>query len=229
MQQLELLYEGKAKRIFRTDDADAYIMEYKDTATAFNGEKKEELAGKGVLNCSITCILFELLEQAGIKTHMLRRLDDTHVLVRKVEIVPLEVIVRNVAAGSFSKRFGVSEGTALKCSTVEFSYKNDDLGDPMINDSHIIALGIATKEELCEITDMALKINQILCDFFDKTGIRLIDFKVEIGRAKDGTLLLADEISPDSCRLWDKSTTKSWTKTVSAETWATSSALTRKF
>lgn len=199
----KLMYEGKAKRVYSTDNADEVVIEYKNTATALNGLRKEEIDGKGVLNCKITTAIYKMLTKAGIPNHFIKELSDTEMLCKKVQIVPLEVIVRNVAAGSFAKRFGVEEGTPLKCPTLEYCYKDDALGDPMINDSHILALGLATKEELTAIADMTMKINDILIGFFKECGIRLIDFKIEIGRDKNGALLLADEISPDTCRLWD--------------------------
>ena len=205
MEKRSMLYEGKAKKVFETDDPDLLVIEYKDTATAFNGEKKEDIAGKGVLNCAITNAIFKMLEQNGIPTHMVQELDETNILAKKVEIVPLEVIVRNVAAGSFSKRFGVEEGRQLKAPTIEFSYKNDDLGDPMINTYHIRALELATDEEVEKLTEMSFKINELLKAFFLKVGLKLIDFKLEFGRCK-GQIVLADEISPDTCRLWDVKT-----------------------
>lgn len=211
MEKRSMLYEGKAKKVFLTDDPDLLVIEYKDTATAFNGEKKEDIAGKGVLNCAITNTVFKMLAQNGIPTHMVEEMDRTNILVKKVEIVPLEVIIRNVAAGSFSKRFGVAEGTPLNCPSIEFSYKNDDLGDPMINTSHIRALGLASDEEVAKITEMSFKINELLKDFFLKVGLKLIDFKLEFGRCK-GEVILADEISPDTCRLWDVNTNEKMDK-----------------
>ncbi len=211
MEKRSMLYEGKAKKVFETDDPDLLVIEYKDTATAFNGEKKEDIAGKGVLNCAITNAIFKMLEQNGIPTHMVQELDETNILVKKVEIVPLEVIVRNVAAGSFSKRFGVEEGRQLKAPTIEFSYKNDDLGDPMINTYHIRALELATDEEVEKLTEMSFKINELLKAFFLKVGLKLIDFKLEFGRCK-GQIVLADEISPDTCRLWDVNTNEKMDK-----------------
>jgi len=201
----EVLYEGKSKVIYPGDDENSILIRYKDTATAFNGEKKDELPGKGKLNAEISNIIYTYLAENGIKTHLIKIIDDTSVLAKKAEIVMVEVIVRNVAAGSFSKKYGVPEGTALQNTVVEFSYKSDELGDPLINESHITALGIATNQELAEMTQTSLKINELLCSLFEKTGIRLIDFKLEFGRCS-GEILLCDEISPDSCRFWDVET-----------------------
>lgn len=202
MKKCDLLYEGKAKKVYTTEDADIYIVDYKDDATAFNGEKKGTIAGKGVINNRMTNFLFQKLEEVGVPTHFIEELSDRETAVKKVEIVPLEVIVRNVAAGSFSAKLGIEEGTVLKCPTLEFSYKDDDLGDPMINDYYAIAIGAATREEIDTITEYVFKINDFLCGFFKECGIELIDFKVEFGRSKDG-IILADEISPDTCRFWD--------------------------
>ena len=201
----ELLYEGKAKQIWSSANEDEVIIKYKDTATAFNGVKKEDIAGKGLLNCKISNIIFKMLEKNGVPTHMIDSIDDKTIRVKKCEIVPLEVIIRNVAAGSFSKRFGVPEGTELKNTTLEYCYKCDDLDDPMINDYQILALGLATREELDKISELTFKINDLLIDFFAGANMNLIDFKIEFGRYK-GDIILADEISPDSCRLWDKTT-----------------------
>ena len=205
MKKLDMLYEGKAKKVFRTEDEDKYIVEYKDDATAFNGLKKGSIAGKGVINNKISTLIFHHLEENGIETHYVQELNDRETVVKKVSIVPLEVIIRNVAAGSFSKRFGVEEGKALLNPVLEFSYKNDELGDPMINDMQILALGLATKEELADLSAQALKINELLKTYFEAKGIRLIDFKIEFGRYH-GRIILADEISPDTCRLWDATT-----------------------
>lgn len=205
MEKKEMLYEGKAKKIYATDDKDRVIVYYKDDATAFNGEKKGQIEEKGVMNNAITSALFELLEAKGIKTHFEKKLSDREQLCKKVEIVPLEVIVRNVAAGSMAKRYGIAEGTELKTTVLELSYKNDDLGDPLINDYHAVAMGITTFDELKVIYDMATKINNILKEFFLEQGIKLIDFKIELGRF-NGEILLADEISPDTCRFWDAKT-----------------------
>ena len=188
--------------MYATDDPDVVIVDYKDDATAFNGEKKGTIVGKGVINNRMTNFLFKKLEKEGIPTHLVEELSDRETAVKKVEIVPLEVIVRNVAAGSFSKRLGVPEGTNLLCPTLEFSYKDDDLGDPLINDYHAIAIGAATREEIDTITDYVFKVNDFMCKFFKECGIELIDFKVEFGRYK-GQIILADEISPDTCRFWD--------------------------
>lgn len=202
MEKTKLLYEGKAKKVYETDVEDVLIVDYKDDATAFNGEKKGTIVGKGVINNRMTNFLFKKLEEAGIPTHFVEELSDRETAVKKVQIVPLEVIVRNVAAGSFSKRLGIEEGTALKCPTLEFSYKDDALGDPLINDYFAIALDAATREEIDTITDYVFKINDFLKEFFKDCGIELIDFKVEFGRYK-GQIILADEISPDTCRFWD--------------------------
>lgn len=203
VKKLEMLYEGKAKKVFKTDVEDVYIVDYKDDATAFNGEKKGTIAGKGVINNKMTNYLFAKLEEAGVPTHLVEELSDRETAVKKVEIVPLEVIVRNVAAGSFSKKLGIEEGTKLLCPTLEFSYKDDALGDPMINDYYAIAMGISTKEEIDRITELVFKVNSFLVKFFQECGIELIDFKVEFGRTSDGSIILADEISPDTCRFWD--------------------------
>ena len=208
MKKLEMLYEGKAKKVYKTDDENVYIVEYKDDATAFNGLKKGTIAGKGVINNRMSNLMFRLLEEKGIPTHYIEELSDRETAVRKVEIVPLEVIVRNVAAGSFSKRYGVPEGSPLNCTILEYSYKNDELGDPLINDYHAIALGLATREELDQIAAMTFAVNDALREIFEKEGIILVDFKIEFGRcpALGGKIILADEISPDTCRLWDAKT-----------------------
>lgn len=205
MENSVLLYEGKAKKIYSTDKKDEVIVYYKDDATAFNGIKKSQIDNKGVLNNSITTMLFELLEKKGIKTHFIKKLSDREQLCKKVEIVPLEVIVRNVAAGSMAKRYGIAEGTELKTTVFELSYKDDELGDPLINDYHAVAMGITTFEELLEIYNIASEINDILREVFLKKDINLIDFKLEFGRL-NGEILLADEISPDTCRFWDVKT-----------------------
>lgn len=207
MQKTELLYEGKAKKVFRTEDSRHYVVSYKDDATAFNGEKKGTIVGKGVVNNRMSNMMCEMLEKHGVPTHFVEELNDRETVVKAVEIVPLEVIVRNVAAGSFSKRFGVEEGTEFKAPTLEFCLKDDALGDPMINDHHILALGIATEAELKTISAMTFKINNVLRTYFDEVGVKLIDFKIELGRV-DGEIILADEISPDTCRFWDKETNK---------------------
>lgn len=199
----EMLYEGKAKKIFLTDNENEVIVYYKDDATAFNGEKKGTIDEKGIMNNQITTIIFEYLAAHGVKTHYLKTLSDREQLVKKVEIIPLEVIVRNVAAGSFSKRLGVPEGTELNTTIFEICYKNDALGDPLINDSHAVAIGLATFEELKEIYGITATINDLLKEFFQKIGLILVDFKIEFGKDAQGNILLADEISPDTCRLWD--------------------------
>lgn len=199
------LYEGKAKKVFATSDPDLVIVDYKDDATAFNGEKKGTIVGKGVINNKMTNYMFGLLEKEGVPTHLVEELSERETLVKKVEIVPLEVIVRNVAAGSFSKKLGIEEGRKLSCPTLEFSYKNDDLGDPFINDYYALALDLATKEELDTIAKYAFKVNEFMLKFFKKINVDLIDFKIEFGRFH-GEILLADEISPDTCRFWDSTT-----------------------
>lgn len=207
----EVLYEGKSKLVCRGEDENTYLIKFKNTATAFNGVKKEELEGKGQLNAAISNLIYGYLEKNGIKTHLVKVIDDTSIVVKKAEIILVEVIIRNVAAGSFSKKYGVDEGTALNNVVVEFSYKSDELGDPMINDSHITALGIATQDELEYMKKEALKVNELLSKLFLKAGIKLIDFKLEFGRSKDG-ILLCDEISPDSCRFWDAETNEKMDK-----------------
>ena len=202
MKELEMMYEGKAKKVFKTEDDDRLIVAYKDDATAFNGLKKGTIVGKGIVNNRMSNYLCKILEEKGIPTHYVEELDERRTVVKKVEIVPLEVIIRNKAAGSFSKRLGVPEGTELKCSTLEFSYKNDDLGDPLINSYMALSLGLATKEEIDTISEMAFKINAILQEVFRNIGIELIDFKLEFGRYH-GQIILADETSPDPCRYWD--------------------------
>lgn len=202
MEKKEQLYEGKAKKVFATDDKDYCIVDYKDDATAFNGLKKGTITGKGVINNKMSNYLFQLLEQKGVPTHFVKQLSDRETLVKKVEIVPLEVIVRNKAAGSLAKRLGMPEGTPMKCPVLEFCYKSDKLGDPMVNEYHILAAEFATKEEVDKISSMALEINKILCEFFLSVNIELIDFKLEFGRYH-GEIILADEISPDTCRFWD--------------------------
>ncbi|HJB27857.1 MAG TPA: phosphoribosylaminoimidazolesuccinocarboxamide synthase [Candidatus Blautia faecavium] len=205
MEKKEQLYEGKAKKVFATEDPDVVIVSYKDDATAFNGEKKGTIVGKGVINNRMTNLVFQKFEAAGIPTHFIEELNDRETAVKKVDIVPLEVIIRNVAAGSFSKRMGVEEGRELLCPILEFSYKNDELGDPFINDDYALALGLATKEEINQIREYTLKINEIMKEYFLNAGMKLIDFKIEFGRFH-GKILLADEVSPDTCRLWDVNT-----------------------
>ena len=202
---MEKLYEGKSKIVYAGEAPGTCIIRYKDTATAGNGAKKEDLPGKGKLNSEISNYIYQYLMDNGVKTHLLKVIDDTTVLVKQAEIVMVEVIVRNVAAGSFSKKYGVPEGTALKNTVVEFSLKSDELGDPMINDCQITALGVATQAELDELRAMSLRIDELMTALFAKAGIKLIDFKLEFGRV-DGELVLCDEISPDSCRLWDAAT-----------------------
>ena len=206
MKKLEQVYEGKAKKVFRTDDEGLFIVDYKDDATAFNGLKKGTIAGKGAINNRMTNSIMQLLEQHGIPTHFVKELSERETLVKRVQIVPIEVIVRNVAAGSLAKRLGLAEGTRLKSTVLEYCYKNDELGDPMINDYHIFAMGLASKEQLEKIAAYSLKINEILVAFFKEIGVDLIDFKLEYGVTNDGTLVLADEISPDTCRFWDSKT-----------------------
>lgn len=205
MEKKELLYEGKAKKVYLTDDPDVLIVDYKDDATAFNGLKKGTIVGKGVVNNRMTNLVFRKLESEGVPTHFVEELSDRETAVKKVEIVPLEVIIRNVAAGSFSKRLGVPEGTKFKAPTIEFSYKNDDLGDPLINDYFAIAMDLATREEIDTITKYAFKVNEVLKAYFMEANIELIDFKIEFGRYH-GQIILADETSPDTCRLWDADT-----------------------
>ena len=205
MKKLGQLYEGKAKKVFATDDPDVVIVDYKDDATAFNGLKKGTIAGKGVINNRMSNMMFKIMEQHGIPTHLVEELSDRETAVKKVQIVPLEVIIRNTAAGSFSKRYGVPEGKKLPVTVLEFSYKNDDLGDPLINDYHALAMELATPEEIETIKRMAFKVNDIMKEFFKTLNIDLIDFKLEFGRFK-GQIILADEISPDTCRFWDMTT-----------------------
>ena len=206
MQKLEKLYEGKAKMVFRTDDPELLIVEYKDDATAFNGEKRGTIAGKGVINNRVTNHLMTLLEEQGVPTHFVRELSDRETLVKKVTIVPLEVIVRNISAGSFAKRYGVEEGILFDAPTIEFSYKCDALDDPLLNHYHALALGLATQEEIDTISKYAFAVNKFMLEYFKKLNIDLIDFKIEFGKTSDGTIILADEISPDTCRLWDSTT-----------------------
>jgi len=202
----EQLYEGKAKKIFATSDPDLVIMEYKDSATAFNGAKKGTIEDKGIMNNEISAKLYDLLNSWNVPTHFIKKLSDREVLCKKVKIIPLEVIVRNVAAGSFSKRLGVPEGTELKTTVFEISYKCDELDDPLINDYHAVAIGAATWDELHRVYEITAQVNTILTHFFLRCGVRLIDFKLEFGKDKDGVIFLADEISPDTCRFWDAKT-----------------------
>lgn len=206
MKKIEQLYEGKAKKVFSTDVDGIVIVDYKDDATAFNGIKKGTIGGKGVINNKMSNHVMQMLEKEGVPTHFVEELSDRETAVKKVSIVPLEVIVRNVAAGSFSKRMGVPEGQALLCPILEFSYKNDDLGDPFINDDYALALGLATQEEIDTIKNYTHKVNDFLKSYFLNADMKLIDFKIEFGKLSDGTIILADEISPDTCRLWDVNT-----------------------
>ena len=206
MQKLKQIYEGKAKKVYETDDPEFYIVDYKDDATAFNGLKKGTIAGKGVINNQMSNRLMQMLEKNGIPTHFVRELSQRETLVRKVSIVPLEVIVRNIAAGSFSKRYGVAEGLVFEKPVLEFSYKNDALGDPLLNTSHALALKLATPAEIETIKSYTLQIDRILQRFWAECGVTLADFKLEFGRTSDGRIILADEISPDTCRLWDTAT-----------------------
>ena len=205
MKKLEQLYEGKAKKVFKTDNPDCYIVDYKDDATAFNGEKKGTIMGKGVINNRVSNHLFKMLEQNGVPTHFVEEISERETIVKKVEIVPLEVIIRNIAAGSMSKRLGIAEGTKLAVPTLEFSYKNDDLGDPLINHYHALAMELATQEEIDEISRIAFQVNDLLIKYLEGSNIILVDFKLEFGR-HNGKIILADEISPDTCRFWDATT-----------------------
>jgi len=208
--RMEPIYEGKAKRLYTTDDPNVLRMEYKDEATAFNAEKKAEFEDKGRLNTAITLALYRMLESKGVETHLLESIDETNLLVKNVEILMVEVIVRNIAAGSFSKRMGIEEGTPFNQPIVEFSYKSDALGDPLINDDYAREMGLATPEECAELKSKALIINDVMIEFFKLAGLKLVDFKIEFGRTKDADakIVLADEVSPDTCRLWDIETGK---------------------
>lgn len=206
MEKISMLYEGKAKKVFTTDVPDVYIVQYKDDATAFNGQKKGSIEGKGVVNNLMSNAMMRMLEKKGVPTHLVQELNDRETAVKKVEIVPLEVIIRNVAAGSMSKRLGIPEGTVLPQVVLEFSYKNDELGDPLINHYHALAMELATPEEIAEIERLAFIINEEMVKFFQEVNIKLIDFKIEFGRDVNGKIILADEISPDTCRLWDAAT-----------------------
>ncbi|MDD7306294.1 MAG: phosphoribosylaminoimidazolesuccinocarboxamide synthase [Peptoniphilaceae bacterium] len=211
---MEKIYEGKAKEVYSTDNAEEYIIRYKDDATAGNGEKRAVIEGKGELNLAITTLIFEMLEKNGIKTHYIETINSTDMRVRKVKILPLEVIVRNATAGSFAKRYGVEEGKFFDHPTFELSYKNDDLGDPLMCEDHAIALGLVTKDEYDYIRKETLKINDLLKEFFMKINLKLVDFKIEFGKTSDGEIILADEISPDTCRLWDKDTNQKLDKDI---------------
>lgn len=206
MDKLNMIYEGKAKKIFRTEDKEKVVVYYKDDATAFNGEKKGQIEDKGILNNTITAAIFKLLESRGVKTHFIEKLNDREQLCKRVDIIPLEVIVRNVAAGSMAKRLGLEEGYKLRTTVFELSFKDDKLGDPLINDYHAVAIGATTFEELETIYGMAANINNILKEFFMRQNIKLIDFKLEFGKTKNRQIILADEISPDTCRFWDAET-----------------------
>lgn len=206
MEKGKQLYEGKAKKVFETDDKELLIVAYKDDATAFNGLKKGTIVGKGVINNQMSNRLMQLLESKGVPTHFVKELSERETLVRRVKIVPLEVIIRNISAGSFSKRYGVEEGIEFKRPTIEFSYKNDALGDPLLNDDHALALELATEDEIATIRKYAFKVNEVLKEFWAGCGVTLVDFKLEFGKTSDGKIILADEISPDTCRLWDSKT-----------------------
>ena len=203
MKKLELLYEGKAKKLYSTDEEDVILAEYMDQATALNGLKKDAISGKGAMNNRITSLIFDKLAENGVPSHFIRKISETEQLIQKVNIIPLEVVVRNVASGSFSKRLDIKEGTPLSVPIVEFYYEEDRLDDPFINDQHVLVLDIATQEEIDQIKALALKVNEVLKAWFLTLDIQLIDFKIEVGRTKEGKILLADEISPDTCRLWD--------------------------
>lgn len=206
MEKTVQLYEGKAKKVYATTDENCVIVDYKDDATAFNGLKKGTIAGKGSINNRMTNMMMQLLEKEGVPTHFVCELSDRETVVKKVSIVPLEVIIRNISAGSFSKRYGVEEGIVFEQPTIEFSYKNDDLGDPLINEYHALALKIASKEDIARIKELSFKINDVMKSFFKGMSIDLVDFKLEFGKTADGTIVLADEISPDTCRFWDSET-----------------------
>ncbi|MZQ75289.1 MAG: phosphoribosylaminoimidazolesuccinocarboxamide synthase [Peptoclostridium sp.] len=207
----EMLYEGKAKKVYKTDKSGEYVVYFKDDATAFNGVKKDTLAEKGILNNSISSILFELLAKEGVESHFIKKLSEREMLVKAVEIVQLEVIVRNISAGSMAKRLGIEEGIVFAEPVFELCYKNDALGDPLINDDHAVAINLATREEIAQIREQTMKINTLLKEFFKKAGLKLVDFKLEFGRY-DGKVILADEISPDTCRLWDIETNEKMDK-----------------
>ena len=206
MEKKEMLYEGKAKKVYATDNPEVLLVDYKDDATAFNGLKKGTIAGKGAINNRVTNYMMQMLEKEGVPTHFVKELSERETLVKKVSIVPLEVIIRNISAGSFAKRYGVEEGIVFAEPTIEFSYKNDDLGDPLINEYHALALGVATKEEIETIKNMAFKVNEVMKSFFKNLNVDLVDFKLEFGKVADGSIVLANEISPDTCRFWDSTT-----------------------
>ena len=207
MEKKEMLYEGKAKKVYATDVEDVLLVDYKDDATAFNGLKKGTISGKGVINNKVTNFMMQILEKEGVPTHFVEEISDRETLVKKVSIVPLEVIIRNISAGSFAKRYGVEEGIPFAEPTIEFSYKNDELGDPLINSYHALALGLATKEEINTIITLAFKVNEVMKAFFKNVGVDLVDFKLEFGKTSDGKIVLADEISPDTCRFWGENVT----------------------
>lgn len=206
MEKLEQLYEGKAKKVYKTTEPGYYWIEYKDDATAFNGEKKAKISGKGVLNNEISSIFLSMLKEKGIENHFVKKVSPTEQIVRQVTIIPIEVVVRNIAAGSLAKRLGMEEGTALRHPIVEFYYKDDELGDPFINDAHVSVLELATEEEAAQLKKVGLQVNEILQAYMAERGIILVDFKLEFGRTEDGQVILADEISPDTCRFWDAET-----------------------
>lgn len=206
MEKKEQLYEGKAKKVYATSDLDLVIVDYKDDATAGNGAKRGTIAGKGVINNRMSNFLMQILAKEGVKTHFVEELSERETLVKKVKILPLEVIIRNISAGSFAKRYGVEEGIVFAQPTIEFSYKNDDLGDPLLNDYHAVALGLVTWEELEVVKAMAFKVNEVLKAYFKKLNVTLVDFKIELGKTSQGEIVLADEISPDTCRFWDSTT-----------------------
>lgn len=214
MEKRELLYEGKAKRLYATEDNEIVLVEFKNAATAFNGEKKSEIAGKGALNNQITSLIFKKLEEENIPSHFIEKISEIEQLVKRVTIIPLEVVIRNTAAGSFSKRLGVEEGKPLKKPLVEFYYKDDSLGDPLLTEDHIEELDIATPEDVATLKEKALEVNHVLSTFFKELDVKLIDFKLEFGKLADGSILLADEISPDNCRLWDANTNEKMDKDV---------------
>ncbi len=206
MEKTTQLYEGKAKRVYATEDDNLVIVSYKDDATAFNGLKKGQISGKGVINNQMSNMMMQMLEKNGVATHFVEEINERETIVKKVSIVPLEVIIRNISAGSFSKKYGVDEGIVFAEPTIEFSYKNDDLGDPLLNAYHALALGLATKEEIEKIKAMAFKVNEVMKEYFKGLNITLVDFKLEFGKTADGEIVLADEISPDTCRFWDSTT-----------------------
>lgn len=206
MEKKEQLYEGKAKKVFATDNENLVIVSYKDDATAFNGLKKGTIEGKGVINNKMSNFLMQILEKEGVKTHFVEELSERETLVKRVKILPLEVIIRNISAGSFAKHYGVKEGVVFDEPTIEFSYKNDDLGDPLLNEYHALALKLATKAEIALVKEMAFKVNEVLKEYFKKLNVTLVDFKIEFGKTADGEIVLADEISPDTCRFWDSTT-----------------------